>query len=257
MKLVILAGGFGTRLGERTQYIPKPMVRVGDKPILWHIMKIYAHYGINEFIVCLGYKAEVIKDYFLNYEVKNNDFCISLGTGEITYFNQHEELDWKVTLIDTGVNTLKGGRLKKIEKYLDDNINLLTYGDGLANINIKDLIKFHKTNNRLVTISGVHPPARFGELQFENTDITAFEEKSQTSQGVINGGYMVFNKELLDYLTVDENCDLEKGPFEKLAAENRMSVYHHDGYWACVDHERDLEYLNKIWREKKAFWKVW
>ncbi len=164
MKLVILAGGFGTRLGERTAVIPKPMVQIGGKPIIWHIMKSYSAYGIKDFVICLGYRGDVIKDYFLHYDYKNKDFTVNLSDRSIEFHNGHDEVDWKVTLVDTGLNTLKGGRLKRIEKYLDDDINLLTYGDGLSNININELIKFHKNVNKMVTISGVHPPARFGEL---------------------------------------------------------------------------------------------
>ncbi len=223
MKLVILAGGYGSRLGEVTNIIPKPMVEIGGKPILWHIMKTYSHYGIKEFVICLGYKANVIKDYFLHYNSRNNDFTIEIGNGNLEFHNNHDEMDWKVTLVDTGIDTLKGARLKKIEKYLDGDINLLTYGDGLSNINIKELIQFHKRLNKTVTISGVHPPARFGELISHGNILTSFEEKAQTSQGMINGGYMVFNKKLLSYLTEDENCDLEYGLFEDIITKWRHS----------------------------------
>jgi glucose-1-phosphate cytidylyltransferase len=257
MKLVIMAGGFGTRLGDISQYIPKPMVEVGGKPILWHIMKIYSHYGIKDFILCLGYKANIIKDYFVNYQMKNQDLTINLKSNSITFHNQHSELDWNVTLVDTGLNTLKGGRLKRIEKYLDDQTNLLTYGDGVSDVNIQKLIEFHKEKKRIITITGVHPPARFGELVVQGGELISFEEKAQTSQGLINGGFMVFEKELLNYLTPDENCDLEKGVFEKLARERKISVYLHDGNWACVDHERDLNYLNTLWNTNKAFWRKW
>lgn len=257
MKLIILAGGYGSRLGDITNNIPKPMVEIGSKPILWHIMKIYSYYGIKEFIICLGYKAHVIKDYFLHYDMRNKDFTIELGTGNISFHETHEEQEWKVTLIDTGIDALKGARLKKIEKYLDEDINLLTYGDGLANINIKELIDFHIQKNKLVTISGVHPPARFGELQEKDGILTCFEEKAQTSTGLINGGYMVFNRQLLDYLTEDDECDLEYGIFEQLANMGKIAVYKHKGSWACMDNERDVYYLNKMWKNNNAFWKVW
>lgn len=257
MKLVILAGGYGTRLGNLTNSIPKPMVQVGGKPILWHIMKTYAHYGIKDFIICLGYKGDVIKDYFLHYDSNNNDFTVNLSDNSVEFHNGHDEKEWKVTLVDTGLNTLKGGRLKRIEKYLDDDINLLTYGDGVADININDLIDFHNKTEKIVTISGVHPPARFGELVADGDVLTSFEEKSQTSQGMINGGYMVFNKELLNYLTRDENCDLEAGILEQLACEGKIAVYKHNGLWACMDNERDLNYLERIWKDNEAFWKVW
>ncbi len=257
MKLVILAGGYGSRLGHLTSSIPKPMVQIGGKPVLWHIMKWYSSFGINDFVICLGYKGHVIKDYFMHYDSFSRDFTVNLGTGDVEFHNDHNEENWNVTLVDTGLNTLKGGRLKRIEKYLDDDINLLTYGDGLANINISKLIDFHRTNDKIVTISGVHPPARFGELVAEGNILTSFEEKSQTSQGLINGGYMVFNKKLLSYLTESETCDLEAGVLETMASEENIAVYKHNGQWACMDNERDLNYLEKIWKEKKAFWKEW
>jgi len=257
MQAVILAGGFGTRLGNRTDVIPKPMIKIGSKPILWHIMKVYSHYGINEFIICLGYKGELIKEYFLHYDARNNDFTIDIETSKIDFHSEHDEKNWKVTLVDTGMETLKGGRLKRIEEYLDDDINLLTYGDGIADIDINELIKFHKNNNKIVTITGVHPPSRFGEMTEENGIVKFFAEKPQTSQGLINGGFMVFDKALLDYLTPDEDCDLEIGPLQKLSNEGKVIVFKHEGNWECMDHERDVVYLNKLWRENKAFWKIW
>ena len=257
MKLIILAGGFGTRLGERTATIPKPMVQIGGKPIMWHIMKIYSFYGINQFVICLGYRGEIIKDFFYNYQMKNNDFTINLSDHSVVYHNNHHEDDWQVTLVDTGINTLKGARLKRVERYLDDEINLLTYGDGVANINISELIEFHNSHDKIVTISGVYPPARFGELIVNGDELILFEEKAQTSQGLINGGYMIFNKELLNYVCTDEDCDLEIGTFEKLTAERKIAVYKHQGLWACMDHERDVKYLNQLWNKNEAFWKVW
>lgn len=233
------------------------MVQIGGKPIIWHIMKTYAYYGINEFIICLGYKGNVIKDYFLHYEAQNNDFTIDLSNNSIEFHNNHNETDWKITLVDTGVETLKGARLKKIETYLSEDINLLTYGDGVADININKLIEFHNKTGKMVTLSGVHPPARFGELVANGDVLEAFEEKAQISQGLINGGFMVFERELLNYLTTDDNCDLETGVFEELSKLRKISVYKHEGYWACMDHERDLAYLEKLWRTNNAFWKVW
>ncbi len=256
MKVVILAGGYGTRLGNITEAIPKPMLKIGNKPILWHIMKIYASYGYKDFVLSLGYKAEIIKEYFYNYNAYSNDYTINLGTKEIEKLHNHKENDWNVTLIDTGVNTLKGARVKKVERYLDD-INMLTYGDGVADINIEDLVKFHKSHDKIITISGVYPPSRFGEIIEKRGQLVSFEEKSQTSTGLINGGFMVFGIRLLDYLTTDENCDLEYGPFEVLAKEKQIMVYKHEGSWECVDTERDLLHLNKLWNDNKAFWKVW
>ena len=257
MKVIILAGGWGTRLGQQTEDIPKPMVTIGNKPILWHIMKIYSHYGFNDFVICLGVKADVIKNYYYNYESINSDFTVDLSTGDIEYQNQHNERNWKVTLVDTGLNTLKGARIKRIEKYLDSDINMVTYGDGVADINIQELLDYHKYRGKTLTITGVHPPARFGELVEKDGQVTSFEEKPQASVGLINGGFMVFNKNLLNYLTTDENCDFEFGPLRKLTQDGEVMVFKHDGSWECMDHERDVVHLNKLWYEKKAFWKVW
>jgi len=256
MKVVILAGGFGARLGRITESIPKPMLTIGNKPVIWHIMKIYAHYGYKDFIICLGYKGKVIKEYFLNYNSYNNDLTIDLRTNKVSIHQSHDERDWNITLIDTGLNTLKGGRLKRVERYLDD-INMLTYGDGVADVNVNDLVDFHKSQNKLLTITGVHPPARFGEIIEKDGQLISFEEKPQTSIGLINGGFMVFDKRLLDYLTDAEDCDLEYGTFEKLVSEQQVVLYKHEKGWGCLDTERDLKYLNNLWNENKAFWKVW
>ncbi|MFX0186801.1 MAG: glucose-1-phosphate cytidylyltransferase [Candidatus Hodarchaeota archaeon] len=257
MKVIILAGGWGTRLGRLSDLIPKPMVEIGKRPILWHIMKIYSFYGYDEFIICLGVNGEVIKNYFFHYDMNNNDFTINLNTKDIDFHGKTNQEKWKVTLVDTGLNTLKGARIKRVEKYLDDEINMLTYGDGLSDISINQLIKFHKSHGKTLTITGVHPPSRFGELNEKDGRVLKFQEKPQTSVGLINGGFMVFNKELLDYLTSDENCDLEKGAFEKLTEMGEVMVYKHEGNWECMDHERDVVHLNKLWISNKAFWKVW
>ena len=257
MKVIILAGGWGSRLGQLTESIPKPMVAIGNKPVLWHIMKIYSFYGFNDFIIALGVKGHIIKDYFYNFESRNNDFTVDLSSGDIKYHNKHNESDWNVTLVDTGLNTLKGGRIKRLKKYLTDDINMITYGDGVADVNIKKLVEYHKSHGKTITVTGVHPPARFGELKEMNGRIVAFEEKPQTSVGLINGGYMVFNRDLLDYLTPDEDCDFEFNALEKLTKEGEAMVYKHDGSWECMDHERDVEYLNNLWVNNKSFWKVW
>lgn len=257
MKVVILAGGFGTRLGNITDYIPKPMVRIGGKPIIWHIMKIYSKYGFNDFVVCLGYKQEVIKEYFYNYNVFSSDFMIHLDSKKTKILKPQDKIDWKVTLVDTGENALKGARIKKIEKYLDDGINMFTYGDGLADINIKQLVKFHRSHKKILTISGVYPPSRFGEMVVRGSRLLSFKEKPQISSGLINGGFCVFDKGLLKYLKDDDDCDLEDGVFEKLAEMGQVMVYKHLRSWACIDTEQELRYLNKMWDEKKAFWKTW
>lgn len=257
MKVVILAGGWGTRLGRMTDIIPKPMVKIGNKPILWHIMKIYSYYGFSDFVFCLGYKGDVIKDYFYHYNIKNNDFTIDLSTKDIEFYNNHEENNWKVTLIDTGLNTLKGGRLKRVEDYLDPQINMLTYGDGVADININKLIEFHKSHDKILTISGVHAPSRFGEVLEDDGVLKSFQEKPQTSKGLINGGFWVFENEFLNYLTKEEDCDLEYGAVEELASQGEVMVYKHKENWECMDHKRDVDHLNKLWNNNRAFWKIW
>ena len=257
MKVIILAGGWGTRLGRQAEVIPKPMVPIGDKPILWHIMKIYSHYGFNEFIICLGVRADVIKNYFYQYDAINSDFTIDMSSGDIKYHSSHSENKWKVTLVDTGLDTLKGGRLKRIEKYLDSEINMLTYGDGVSDIDLNKLLEFHKSHDKIVTITGVRPPSRFGELVEEGGQLYSFIEKPQLSKGLINGGFMVFDKEMLNHLTEDEDCDFEMGPLERLSKDGQVMVYKHEGNWECIDHERDVVYVNKLWKENKAFWKVW
>jgi glucose-1-phosphate cytidylyltransferase len=257
MKVIILAGGWGSRLGQLSESIPKPLVAIGNKPVLWHIMKIYAHYGFKEFIIALGVKGSKIKEYFSNYDLINNDFSIDLSSGAISYHNRCDDYDWKVTLVDTGLNTLKGGRIKRLEKYLTDDINMVTYGDGIADININYLVDYHKAHGKVITVTGVHPPARFGELVEIDGRVTSFKEKPQNSLGLINGGYMVFNRKLLEHLTPDDDSDFEFGPLEKLAKEGEVMVYKHDGEWECMDHERDVVHLNKLWNENKAFWKVW
>ena len=257
MKVVILAGGMGTRLGTQIETIPKPMVPIGNKPILWHIMKIYSHYGFNEFIICLGEKGDVIKNYFYQYEVINNDFTIDMSSGDVKYHSSHNEDNWKVTLVHTGLDTLKGGRIKRVEKYLDSEVNMLTYGDGLADIDLNKLLQFHKSHDKIVTLTGVHRPSRFGELVEEGGQVRCFTEKPQFSKGLINGGFMVFDKEMLNYLTEDDDCDFEVGPLEELARKGQVMVYKHEGNWDCMDHERDVVYLNELWRANKAFWKVW
>ena len=256
MKVIILAGGWGTRLGNRADLIPKPMVKVGNRPILWHIMKIYSYYGFNEFIITLGVKGEIIKNYFYQYDTFNSDFTIDLSNNNIEFYNK-DNSNWKVTLVDTGLNTLKGGRIKRVEKFLDPDVNMVTYGDGVANINIKKLVEFHKSHNKIFTITGVHAPARFGELTEQDQQLISFDEKPQTSVGLINGGFMVFNNDFLDYITQDENCDLEYGVLEELTAKREVMVYKHEGNWACMDHERDVNHLNRLWNNNEAFWKIW
>jgi len=255
MKTIILAGGYGTRLGSLSEVTPKPMIEIGQKPIIWHVMQIYASQGFKDFVLALGYKGNMIKEFFYNYQI-HNDFTINTKTGDIHYHNSSNE-NWNVTCVDTGLNTLKGGRIKRLEKYLDDEINMVTYGDGVADIDIKKLIEYHKNHKKIVTLTGVKPPSRFGELKHEDGRVLAFEEKPQASEGLINGGFMVFNRELLDYLTEDENCDFEYGAIEKLAKEGEVMTYIHEGVFECADTVREIKHLNKLWSENKAFWKKW
>ena len=258
IKVVILCGGLGTRLREETEFRPKPMVEIGGKPILWHIMKIYVHYGFKDFILCLGYKGEMIKEYFYNYEVLNNDFTIELGNNKnIEIHSNHGEKGWRVTLADTGDEALKGARLKRVEKYISDDQFLMTYGDGVSNIDINSLLAFHQGHGKIVTVTGINPATRFGELKIKGNQVESFSEKPESSSEFISGGFFVFNREIFNYLSDDDNCDLEIGPLEKIANEGQLMVYKHTGFWTCMDTLRDMDYLNKLWNENKALWKVW
>lgn len=257
LKVVILCGGRGTRLIGETEYRPKPLVEIGGKPMLWHIMKIYAHYGFKDFILCLGYKGKMIKDYFLNYEMINNDFTIELGTGNIKPYTFHQEKDWIVTLTETGEEAQTGARVKRIEKYIKDDLFMLTYGDGVANINIKELLEFHKLHGKIGTVTGVHPLSRFGELVIKEKQITKFSEKPQIKEGFINGGFFVFNKKFFSYLKDNNNCYLEREPLEKLARDRELMAYIHKGFWQCLDTPRELEILNVLWKSSKPPWKIW
>lgn len=253
--VVILCGGFGTRLREETEFKPKPMAEIGGKPVLWHIMKLYAHFGFHRFILCLGYKGNVIKDYFLNYEAMSNDFTINLGKGnQLSYKSNHTEQDFNVTLVDTGLKTMTGGRVKRIEKFIDTETFMVTYGDGLANINIDDLVAFHKGHGKIATLTAIRPPSRFGILELtEDNQVNQFREKVQTEW--INGGFMVFNRRVFDYLNTD--CILEREPMEKLVVEEQLMAYRHEGFWIGMDTYREYEMLNQMWDTGNAPWKVW
>ena len=259
MQVVILCGGLGTRLREETEFRPKPMVNIGNRPILWHIMKIYAFYGHTEFILALGYKGQIIKEYFYHYEIMNNDVTIELGKPEhLCLHDRHHEIGWKITLANTGENTLKGARLKKVEKYIDDETFMLTYGDGVAKIDLNSLLDFHQNHGKIATVTGVNPMARFGELKTSGNQVTAFFEKPKNvDKSLVNGGFFVFNSKIFDYLTADENCDLEHGTLERIARDGQLMVYKHKGFWACMDTIRDMEYLNRLYAENKAAWKTW
>lgn len=256
MKVVILAGGFGTRLTEETDIKPKPMVEIGGMPILWHIMKIYSAYGFNEFIICLGYKGYVIKEYFANYFLHLSDVTVELATGKLKIHNCKSE-DLKVTLIDTGLNTQTGGRIKRVKSYIRNETFMLTYGDGLADVNIDDLVNFHKKHRKLATITAVRPPGRFGTLVLgENSYITKFEEKSVGDGGWVNGGFFVLEPKVLDYIEGDETY-WERDPLENLAKDGKLIAYKHTGFWKPMDTLRDKRELEEIWNSGKATWKVW
>lgn len=258
MKVVILCGGMGTRLREETEFRPKPMVNIGSRPILWHIMKYYARSGFRDFVLALGYKGEMIKNYFCHYELMNNDVTIELGRPEKTCIHYaHEEAGWTITLADTGEKALKGARLKKVEKYITGDVFMATYGDGLADVDINSLLSFHKSHGKIGTVTGINPASRFGELKIEGDRVQSFREKPQDDDGLINGGFFVFNRDILSYLEPDDGCDLEIGPLEKLAKEGQLMVYKHRGFWACMDTLRDMEYLNNLWHTNQASWKIW
>lgn len=258
MKVVILCGGIGTRLREETEFRPKPMVTIGKHPILWHIMKIYSYFGYKDFILALGYKGEMIKDYFYHYDLLNSDVTIELGTKRIIKVHQcHDDNDWRITLVDTGETALKGSRLKKIQNYITDDVFMMTYGDGVSNVNIDKLLNFHRSHGKIVTVTGVNPASRFGELVIEGEQVLQFQEKKKIASNYVSGGYFVFNKDIFDYLKVNDDCDLEFGPLEQIAAQGQLMVYKHDGDWACMDTMRDMEYLNRLWYENKAFWRIW
>ncbi len=258
MKVVILCGGLGTRLKEETEYKPKPMVEVGGRPILWHIMKTYSSYGFNKFVICLGFRGDVIKDYFYNYQIRNNDFTLTLGEDKIITHNQHAETGWEITFAETGSNSMTGARVKKIEKYIDEDSFFLTYGDGVSNVDINKLLAFHKSHGKIGTVTGVLPPSRFGELMTNGNMVESFNEKPQVhTGGFINGGFFVFNKSFFKYLSVNENCILERQPLEDAVKDKELCIYKHEGFWQCMDTYRDFEYLNGLWRDGKAEWKVW
>lgn len=258
MKVVILCGGLGTRLREQTEFIPKPMVEIGGKPILWHIMKIYALYGHKEFILCLGYKGEMIKKYFLSYEAMNNDFTIRLGQPrKIDFKGDYVEEGWEVTLADTGETAMTGSRIKQVQKYIDDDEFMVTYGDGLADIDLNKLLDFHHKQNKIGTLTGVHPITRFGEVIEDHGIVKNFSEKPALSEAYVNGGFFVFNKKLFDYLSVEENSVLEKQPLEQLVRKKELAIYPHNGFWQCMDTYRDYRYLNNLWASNDAPWKVW
>ena len=253
MKTVILCGGLGTRLSEETHLKPKPMVEIGGKPMLWHIMKIYEYYGRNDFFLALGYKGEIIKDYFMNYHARQSNLSINLKSGKINYTYPTSE-DWNVSLIDTGPLTMTGGRLLRLQPFLHDSGTfMLTYGDGVSDINIEALFKFHRAHGKLATVTAVRPPVRFGELIIDGEKVAHFQEKPQAGEGWINGGFFVFEPGIFDFLT-DDTTFLEREPLEQLAKKGELIAYKHSGFWQCMDTIRDRDYLQESWQTGKAPW---
>ena len=256
MKVVLLAGGLGTRLREETDVKPKPMVEVGDRPILWHIMKTYAHFGHSDFVICAGYKGEVIKNWFANYRVLNSDFTVSFkDTVSLKFHSELAENGWNATIADTGAETMTGGRIKRIQEYVGNETFLCTYGDGLADVDIKALLKFHRSHGKIATLTTVKPVSRFGVLDVDaNNQVESFKEKPQ-AEGSINGGFFVFEPQIFDYL--DDNSILEQEPLRRLAEKGQLMAFHHEGFWQPMDTYRELTILNELWKSGSAPWKVW
>lgn len=255
MKAVILAGGLGTRISEETHLKPKPMVEIGSKPILWHILKIYSAYGIKDFIICLGYKGYVIKEYFANYFLHMSDITFDMQNNKMEVHQQKAE-PWRITLVDTGEKTMTGGRLKRVKNYLGEEDFCLTYGDGVANVDIRNLIAFHHKQNVLATVTATKPPGRFGSLELAENTVLGFQEKPQGDGGWINGGFFVLSPKVIEYIP-DEETKWEQEPLESLAQEGELAAYKHDGFWQPMDTLRDKKYLEELWATGKAQWKVW
>lgn len=258
MKVVILAGGYGTRISEESHLRPKPMIEIGEKPILWHIMKIYSHYGYNDFIICCGYKHYVIKEWFADYYLHNSDIMFDFTEdNKLTVLNTSAVEPWKVTLVDTGLNTMTGGRVKRIRKYVGNEPFMLTYGDGVADINIAELVKFHQNHGKIATITTVNVGQRFGVIEMDDSDtIKAFREKSDSDGSVINGGFMVFQPEIFNFID-DDTTVFERKPLESMAKLGELKAYKHDGFWHCMDTQRDKMHLEELWASNKAPWKIW
>ncbi len=255
MKCVILAGGLGTRISEESVIKPKPMIEVGGKPVLWHIMKLYSHYGINDFIICCGYKQYVIKEYFANYFLHNSDVTFDMSHNQM-HVHEHNNEPWKVTLIDTGEATMTGGRLKRVAKYLDGEDFCFTYGDGVSDVNIKELLAFHKSNGKPATVTAVQPPGRFGSLVMENHVVWKFAEKPKGDGAWINGGFFVLNPKVIDNIKDDQTI-WEREPVEQLAQDGNLVAFQHRGFWQPMDTLRDKQLLEEMWASGKAPWKVW
>lgn len=257
MKVVILAGGYGTRISEESYLKPKPMIEIGDKPILWHIMKEYSYYGYNDFIICCGYKQHIIKEWFANYYLYNSDVTFDFTRENAMQIHNNVAEPWKVTLVDTGLNTMTGGRVKRIQRYVGNETFMLTYGDGVSDVDITKLVEFHKKQNKIATLTAVNVDQRFGVLEISDQNtVTSFREKNQGDGNRINAGYMVLEPEIFDYIDGDETV-FEREPLERVAAKNQLSAYKHDGYWQCMDTKREKDKLDELWSNGKAPWKQW
>jgi glucose-1-phosphate cytidylyltransferase len=257
VKVVILCGGLGTRLREETEFRPKPLIEIGGRPILWHIMKIYARHGFRDFVLCLGYRGQMIKEYFLNYEAMNNDFTICLGRQHrVTHHGAHSEQDFSVTLAETGAVTMTGGRIKRIKKYVDGDTFLVTYGDGVADLDVGAVVDFHRSHGRLATVTTINPSSRFGMLDLDEEGFVREFSEKPLIQGWVNAGFFVFDRRVFDYLG-DDDCILEREPLERLAAEGQLMAFRHTGFFYTMDTYREYEYLNELWASARAPWKVW
>ncbi|MBT4174746.1 glucose-1-phosphate cytidylyltransferase [archaeon] len=257
-KVVILCGGMGTRMNKETEFMPKPLVNVGSHPILWHIMKTYSHYGFNDFVLCLGYKGDMIKNYFRNFHSHVKDYTFNLRTRDKIFHGDTEIPDWNITFANTGLHSNTGCRIKKIEKHITGDNFMVTYGDGVADINIPELLNYHRTHGKVGTVTTVRPSTRFGNLTInEHGQILDFTKKTKIHEGWIDGGFFVFNKKIFDYLTEDPDCMLEREPLKQLASEQQFMSYKHKGFWQCMDTTRDHQHLNNIWKSNQVPWRVW
>ena len=257
MKVVILAGGYGTRISEESQFKPKPMIEIGSMPVLWHIMKLYSSYDFNEFVICAGYKQHVIKEWFADYFLHTSDITFDFTQDDKIIVHNKRAEKWKVTVVDTGLDTMTGGRLKRVKSFIGDEPFFMTYGDGVADVNIKELLEFHKAHGKKATLTAVKPDSRFGVLDItDNNQINAFREKSQVDSGYINAGFMVLEPDVLDYIK-DDSVMFEREPLEALAENNQLMCFKHNGFWQCMDTLRDKVKLETLWAENKAPWKVW
>jgi glucose-1-phosphate cytidylyltransferase len=258
MPVMILCGGMGTRLREETEFLPKPMVEIGGRPMLWHIMKGYAASGFTDFILCLGYKGQKIREYFLHYEAMHCDFTIELGHQDrIALHGSHHESGWRVTLVETGLDSQTGARIARALPHVKTDRFMLTYGDGVADVDLKSLVKFHEQHGKIATVTGVRPSSRFGELMAAGDQVTAFSEKPRMHEGLINGGFFVLDRRVEQYIATDPGCVFEREPMERLASQGQLSVYRHNGFWQCMDTYRDHQQLQQLWASGDAAWKTW